>query len=233
MRRNIKMRVTPATSAKVQKIAFMNNTSWVGGSKEVKLQSVPFLIIIGGTLIRETNENLYSEFEYDEVDADLFIRTNGHCYQNGDVVTLGDKVSEKFQGLTGTLSNVAGDTAILNYKGGATVIRLDWIDPSYEEGEKGPVPTAIPEPYRQAALTATLNERGQRYGDFGKHAQITQDLKAVMADTPNWETLTPSAKEALEMIAHKIGRILNGDPTYADSWHDIAGYATLVEKECE
>ena len=31
------------------------------------------------------------------------------------------------------------------------------------------------------------------------------------------------------MIFHKIGRIVNGDPNYADSWHDIAGYAKLVE----
>jgi hypothetical protein len=30
------------------------------------------------------------------------------------------------------------------------------------------------------------------------------------------------------MIAHMLGRILNGDPDYADSWHDIAGYAQLV-----
>jgi hypothetical protein len=30
------------------------------------------------------------------------------------------------------------------------------------------------------------------------------------------------------MIAHKIGRILNGDPDYIDSWDDIAGYAKLV-----
>ena len=34
--------------------------------------------------------------------------------------------------------------------------------------------------------------------------------------------------EALDMICHKIGRIINGDPDYADSWHDIAGYAQLV-----
>lgn len=33
------------------------------------------------------------------------------------------------------------------------------------------------------------------------------------------------------MQAHKQARILNGDPNYADSWHDIAGYATLVEQE--
>lgn len=40
--------------------------------------------------------------------------------------------------------------------------------------------------------------------------------------------LKPDQRECLEMIAHKIGRILNGDPHYEDSWRDIAGYATLV-----
>lgn len=29
------------------------------------------------------------------------------------------------------------------------------------------------------------------------------------------------------MIVHKIGRILNGGPNYADSWHNIAGYAAM------
>ena len=37
-------------------------------------------------------------------------------------------------------------------------------------------------------------------------------------------------KEALEMLAHKTGRILNGDPYFHDSWHDIIGYTRLVEK---
>lgn len=78
----------------------------------------------------------------------------------------------------------------------------------------------------------TLTERGNRYGTFVGHAVITQTLKDVMSSTDNWEnSLSPSQKEALEMIAHKIGRILNGDPNYADSWHDIAGYAQLIDKE--
>lgn len=79
------------------------------------------------------------------------------------------------------------------------------------------------------SVSATLVERGHRYGDFETHAQITQDLKAVMTHTPNWTKLAPDQRECLEMIAHKIGRILNGDPNYADSWHDIAGYAALVD----
>ena len=40
--------------------------------------------------------------------------------------------------------------------------------------------------------------------------------------------LKADQQEALDMIAHKIGRIINGDPDYADSWDDIAGYAKLV-----
>ena len=86
-------------------------------------------------------------------------------------------------------------------------------------------------PKQLTGVAKTLADRGKRYGDFDGHAEITQDLKDVMRATEGWEQLTPSMKEALEMVAHKIGRILNGDPTYADSWHDIAGYATLVEQQ--
>jgi len=32
------------------------------------------------------------------------------------------------------------------------------------------------------------------------------------------------------MVVHKISRILNGNPNNIDSWHDIVGYASLVEK---
>lgn len=75
----------------------------------------------------------------------------------------------------------------------------------------------------------TLKERENRYGDFNGHASISQALKNAMQCTKGWANLNAAQSEALEMIAHKIARILNGDPTYADSWHDIAGYAKLVE----
>lgn len=95
-----------------------------------------------------------------------------------------------------------------------------------------------------------LAERGKRYGVFKDHAMITQALKLVMAGrlgqaadadngrfyetfNPAWEGLAPDQREALEMIAHKIGRILNGDPNYIDSWTDVAGYATLVAQRLE
>lgn len=80
-------------------------------------------------------------------------------------------------------------------------------------------------------INETLQERGNRYGDFKGHARITQNIKRTMQDSPNWRRLSDDKKEALEMVAHKIGRILNGDPEYGDSWHDIGGYTKLVEDE--
>lgn len=78
-------------------------------------------------------------------------------------------------------------------------------------------------------IDATLADRGTRYGSFTGHARITQSLKRAMVDSPNWTRLSDDQKECLEMVAHKIGRILNGDPDYLDSWHDIIGYTRLVE----
>lgn len=84
-----------------------------------------------------------------------------------------------------------------------------------------------------SAIDNTLNERGTRYGEFDEHARITQNIKAAMKDSRNWTALDDDMREALEMIAHKCGRILNGDPTYVDSWHDIIGYTRLVEQRLE
>lgn len=79
-----------------------------------------------------------------------------------------------------------------------------------------------------------LEERGARYGKFKDQANICAFMKRIVhgeiLDT-NWKILSNSQKEALDMIVHKIARILNGDPNYDDSWRDIAGYATLIEKE--
>lgn len=76
-------------------------------------------------------------------------------------------------------------------------------------------------------IDATLAERGSRYGVFAIHAKITQDIKRAM-NQGNWNRLSDDQKECLEMLAHKIGRILNGDPDYHDSWHDMVGYSKLV-----
>lgn len=80
-----------------------------------------------------------------------------------------------------------------------------------------------------------LEERGNRYGKFKGHAEVTMDLKRLIRAHASirQKLLSDSQQEALDMICHKIGRIINGDPNYADSWIDIAGYAKLVADELE
>lgn len=84
-------------------------------------------------------------------------------------------------------------------------------------------------------VTEVLTERGNRYGKFTGHANVTQDLKKVIRHhlKQRDKKLADDQMEALEMIAHKIGRVINGDPDYADSWVDIAGYAKLVSDRLE
>lgn len=95
----------------------------------------------------------------------------------------------------------------------------------------GKIISVVPE-----SLDQTLSDRGAKYGDFRDHAAITQQLKEVVRQAMfarHAETFTPIHREAIDMILHKIGRILNGDPNYADSWTDIAGYAKLVADRLE
>lgn len=92
------------------------------------------------------------------------------------------------------------------------------------------LPTTPEEDEAFQTLDETLKARGKRYGKFIDHAVVTQKLKHIIYEHAkgNPHGIGPDQREALEMICHKIGRIVNGDPDYADSWHDIAGYAQLV-----
>lgn len=80
-------------------------------------------------------------------------------------------------------------------------------------------------------IETTLNQRQQTHGYFPDVATTSQNIKYSMMLEPEWKNLTNYQREALTVIAQKIARILNGNPNEPDHWHDIAGYATLVEKE--
>lgn len=82
-------------------------------------------------------------------------------------------------------------------------------------------------------IDAVLAERGSRYGEFNRHAILTQGIKEIIREGPSFTDMDDDMVEALDMIAHKIGRIVNGSPTYKDSWTDIAGYAMLIANRLE
>lgn len=79
-----------------------------------------------------------------------------------------------------------------------------------------------------SSLQEVLANRRATHGDFGQHALITQRLKDAAKQGANWYKLSPAQKESVDMILHKIGRILSGDPNHADHWIDICGYSKLI-----
>lgn len=76
----------------------------------------------------------------------------------------------------------------------------------------------------------TLNQRQEQYGSFEDVAMITEQMVDVMRKG-YYENLAYNQKMALYMICSKMARIVNGNPNHKDSWHDIAGYATLIDSE--
>jgi hypothetical protein len=103
-------------------------------------------------------------------------------------------------------------------------------------GERVP---EVPQIVNGTNLGDVLAARGAKYGEFVNHAEVTQNLKALISsgfyqyNEKVAQNLAPDQQEALDMICHKIGRIVCGDPDYADSWIDIAGYAKLVADRLE
>lgn len=78
-------------------------------------------------------------------------------------------------------------------------------------------------------INETLAQRGSAYGDFREQGRITQNLKKAMQDSPNWGRIPAYMKEGLDMVQHKVSRILNGNPFYDDNFHDIIGYTKLMQ----
>ena len=78
-----------------------------------------------------------------------------------------------------------------------------------------------------------LDIRGDMYGQYRIVSEISQDIKRIIRDSPNYKIMPDFARESLDMIANKIARILNGNYYYDDSWRDISGYATLALIEIE
>lgn len=76
-----------------------------------------------------------------------------------------------------------------------------------------------------------LKERGNNYGEFPGHALLAQQLKQSVSSHKGYEALSFTMKEALDMVCHKMARIVNGNPYYLDSWVDIIGYVQLVIDE--
>lgn len=80
------------------------------------------------------------------------------------------------------------------------------------------------------SIETTLKERGARYGSFEEHAKIAQAIQDAFRTYPEkWDRLPPVVKQGFTTLADKFARAINGDPMYDDNYHDIGGYAKLME----
>jgi hypothetical protein len=79
-------------------------------------------------------------------------------------------------------------------------------------------------------VDSILDDRQKTHGDFADVASLGSCLKEVMRTSKNWrdEELDAAVMEGLDMIQHKIARILSGNPYEPDHYKDIAGYAECI-----
>jgi len=82
-------------------------------------------------------------------------------------------------------------------------------------------------------IADVLADRQSVHGDFRDNARISQHLKLFFRAQNSWWELPEVQKEALDMIAAKICRILSGNSHHPDHWLDIAGYASLIVRDLE
>lgn len=89
----------------------------------------------------------------------------------------------------------------------------------------------IAEEIQQSVAAQELTqERGKTHGDWSHQAKCAQALKCVIMENDRW-AMAAGRREALEMIAVKMSRILCGDAAEPDHWNDIQGYAELGKND--
>lgn len=76
-------------------------------------------------------------------------------------------------------------------------------------------------------IGAMLDEREKTHGSFPNVARTAQEIKAALYIGTTYLKLEIPKREALDMIATKLARIVNGHSSEPDHWKDIAGYAML------
>ena len=79
---------------------------------------------------------------------------------------------------------------------------------------------------------ALLTERGTTHGSFECNAIYAQELRGLFRSSPQWITMPPVQREALDNIATKVSRILSGQGDFLGHWEDIQGYSALAMKAC-
>lgn len=82
-------------------------------------------------------------------------------------------------------------------------------------------------------VVSLLQERNKTHGSFELNAHYSQMFKQIMHGADCWPGMPNAQKEALDLIALKLSRILSGQTKFNDHWDDLAGYAKLGSRACD
>lgn len=77
-----------------------------------------------------------------------------------------------------------------------------------------------------------LQQRGSTHGRFADNAHYGQILRSLFRSSSNWEQMPAEHREALDMAACKLSRILSGQFMHEDNWADLSGYSELARRAC-
>ena len=78
----------------------------------------------------------------------------------------------------------------------------------------------------------TLKERGNVYGDYKGGSEFRASVMELIVDRHikvHGKDMTKLEKVYIYDIVNKLSRLCT-TPLHKDTWHDLAGYATLVER---
>lgn len=84
----------------------------------------------------------------------------------------------------------------------------------------------------QGDVKETLKQRGSVYGSYEQVCKTRADILGILEQhsiNVNGKGFTPEQQVAFGDLVLKLVRA-SGAPEYADSFHDLAGYATLMEE---
>lgn len=83
-------------------------------------------------------------------------------------------------------------------------------------------------------MSTVVPDRDHQHGGMEAVGCVAQGIKGAMRLGRNWDRLSPGRQEALDMVAHKIGRVLSGaDPRDLQHWEDLAGYPIAAMRQQE
>lgn len=87
-----------------------------------------------------------------------------------------------------------------------------------------------PDRAKPPTIDALIAERASTHGSFKDNSTFMQAVKDLARQSPNWGKMEAYQREGVDMIAHKLGRVLYGDPNFLEHWDDCAGYSMRVAK---